>query len=140
MVDEIWKPIKNYENYEISNYGNVRSNNYRSHNKLLKRVIANTGYYVVGLYKNGNGKQFFVHRLVAEAFIPNNNNLETVNHIDENKLNNYVDNLEWCSRGENAYKYNINRPFSKEHKEKISKSIYKHWEKRYARKKEGVLS
>ena len=115
MNKEEWKPIKEYENlYEISNYGRIRSldrkiYHYASKNKLqLKRgkiikPINNGKYYVITLSKNGKLKQYYVHKLVAQAFISNPNNLPEVNHKDENKLNNNVNNLEWCNR-----KYNCN--------------------------------
>lgn len=97
---EIWKPIKNYEElYEVSNYGNIIS---KKRGKIKKPFYHN-GYLRVELSKSGVNKKYFVHRLVAETFIENSENLEQVNHKDENKLNNYVGNLEWCST-----KYNIN--------------------------------
>lgn len=94
---EIWKDIKNYEGlYQISNLGNVKSYHKRSNGNLLKLPIKR-GYYQVGLRKNGTRKYYQVHRLVAETFIENKDNLPQVNHKDENKLNNNVDNLEWCT-------------------------------------------
>lgn len=99
---EIWKDIKGYEGfYQISNYGNVKSLNYRrtGNEKLMKPILQPTGYLCVMLYKPL--KNFFIHRLVAEAFIPNPDNLPCVNHKDENQTNNHVGNLEWCT-----YKYN----------------------------------
>lgn len=112
-MKEIWKPIKNYENlYEISNLGNVKSldrviiskNGVKKliKGKINKLGLTHSGYVSVSLYKNSEQKIFRVHRLVAEAFIPNPNNLPQVNHIDENKENNNVDNLEWCSVSENG--------------------------------------
>lgn len=95
MQIEIWKPINNYEDYQISNFGNVRH-----FDKPLKPC--GKTYYCVTLCKNGTTKNYNIHRLVAEAFIPNPDKLECVNHIDENKLNNRVDNLEWMSRGDNT--------------------------------------
>lgn len=89
---EIWKDVKNYEGiYQISNFGQVRNNK-----KILKPTLKR-GYLQIGLRKNGIRKFFQVHRLVADAFISNPNKLPQVNHIDENKLNNDVNNLEWCS-------------------------------------------
>lgn len=100
MEKEIWKDIKNYERfYQISNLGNIK--NYR--NKLLQPRINKSGYNRVILHKDKHGKEFLVHRLVAEAFIPNPNNLPCINHKDENKANNCVENLEWCTQ-----KYNSN--------------------------------
>lgn len=108
-MKEIWKDIKGYEGkYQVSNLGNVKSLCYNNTkiSKLLgiyKNKNNDNGYYFTPLSKNGKPKNFFIHRLVAEAFISNPNNLPCVNHIDEDKSNNKVDNLEWCS-----YKYNVN--------------------------------
>ena len=98
--------------YQVSNLGNVRSLNYNKTKKIqhLKKVVNNKrGYLAVGLSKKGIFKIKTVHRLVAETFISNPNNLPQVNHIDENKLNNSVTNLEWCTN-----KYNINYGTRKE--------------------------
>ena len=103
---EIWKPKKDYEGlYEVSNFGRVKSlgNGKSKKSKLLKPGKNKQGYLFVIFYKNGKRKTFRVNRLVAEAFIPNPDNLPQVNHIDENKENNIVENLEWCD-----CKYNIN--------------------------------
>ena len=94
------KEVFGYEDYTIDIFGNVFS---KKSNKNICQYINNRGYKLVNLCKNGKEVHKFVHRLVAEAFIPNSHNLPFVNHIDENKLNNYVGNLEWCSP-----KYNIN--------------------------------
>lgn len=98
---EEWKNVIGYEGlYEVSNKGNVR--NVRR-NTLLKLSKTNYGYIQVHLYKNGIRTGLRVHRLVAEAFIPNPDNLPQVNHKDEDKTNNNVTNLEWCT-----VKYNTN--------------------------------
>ena len=98
--DEIWKDIKGYEGlYLVSNLGDVYS---CLSNKKLKPGSDN-GYLKVNLCKNNKVKQFTVHRLVALAFLPNENNYPCVNHKDENPRNNNVNNLEWCT-----YKYNNN--------------------------------
>lgn len=101
---EIWKAIEGYEGlYEISNYGRVKSLDRIGHGgrklkgRILKKAKNKDGYFVVDLDSHGKRKQFRVHRLVATAFIPNPNNYPCVNHKDENKLNNNVDNLEWCT-------------------------------------------
>ncbi len=94
---EVWASIKGYEGlYEVSNFGNVRSLKYGKI-KYLKPAKNQKGYYLVSLYKNGEVKSHSVARLVAMAFIPNPNNYPQVNHKDENKTNNKVENLEWCN-------------------------------------------
>lgn len=98
MKKEIWKFIN--QNYQISNYGNFR----RVYEDKIRniRTYENTrGYLKVRIYEHSKYKQKTVHRLVAETFIPNPKNLPCVNHIDGNKHNNMVENLEWCT-----YKYN----------------------------------
>ena len=107
-MEERWKDIEDYEGlYEISDHGNVRSLNYgrTGKTKLLKPMKNNRGYLFVGLHKDGECKNKFVHRLVAEAFLPNPLNLPEVNHIDEDKTNNVCTttncNLEWCTSSYN---------------------------------------
>ena len=96
-------PVVGYENlYEVSSYGNVRRKMKDGRVRPLKLVICKTGYLVVTLCNKGQ-RVVKVHRLVAEAFIPNPNNLPEINHKDENKMNNCVENLEWCTS-----KYNCN--------------------------------
>ena len=114
MVEEIYKPIVGYESsYEVSNYGNVRSldrvtdgidkwdRDFRIRGKQIKPWVAGTKYPTVELSINSKGKSYLVHRLLAIAHIPNPDNLPYVNHIDGNKLNNHISNLEWCTAGEN---------------------------------------
>lgn len=106
-MQEIWKDIKEYEGlYQVSNIGNVKSLNYHQTGKerILRLGVNRGGYLIVQLCKNGKRKPLRVHRLVLMTFNPINNmdKLE-VNHKDENKKNNNLDNLEWCSRS-----YNIN--------------------------------
>lgn len=119
MEKEIWKPVVGYEGfYEVSNIGRVRSLDRISpsfHKKfnvvryfpvkgrILKQRVCPLGYCEVRLCRGGVLKAFSVHRLVAQAFIPNPDNLPQVNHIDENPSNNCDWNLEWCD-----CKYNIN--------------------------------
>ena len=102
---EQWKSIAGYEGrYEVSNLGRVRSLNYNhtGRAKILKPADNGEGYLFVVLCKDGICKNMKVHRLVASAFIQNPLNLETVNHIDEDKTNNDVSNLEWMSRTDNV--------------------------------------
>lgn len=104
MEDKNIKWINGYEGlYQIDIYGNVYSckRNTAKGGKLIPQVTS--GYFRVALSKNGIIKRCFVHRLVAEAFRPNPNNYPQVNHKDENRQNNCVDNLEWCTQ-----LYNVN--------------------------------
>ena len=98
-MQEIWKPIPGYEDlYEVSNKGQIRSICKRYKNKgNLKQRPNNKGYMYVTLCRKGDQKTVNVHRLVALTFIENPNNLPCINHKDENKTNNHVSNLEWCS-------------------------------------------
>lgn len=103
---EQWKPIVGYEGlYEVSSLGRIKSLNYHraGKEKILKPEKERNGYLRVGLWKNGKQKMFYVHRLVGEAFIPNPEKLPEINHKNENKANNAVENIEWCDR-----RYNIN--------------------------------
>lgn len=101
--NELWKDIKDYEGlYQISNLGRVKSLRFGKE-KILKYGKSGKGYFFVNLCKNGEYKSYIVHRLIAKAFIPNPENLPEVNHKDENKQNNCVENLEWCT-----HKYNNN--------------------------------
>lgn len=126
MKEEIWRPVKNYEGwYEVSSYGRVRSldrvvvySDGRKclwKGKILKIRKDNVGYLYCILYKNTRHKTSKVHRLVAQAFIPNPDNLPVINHKDEVKTNNRVENLEWCTQS-----YNINYGTRNE---KVSKSV-----------------
>lgn len=97
-MSETWKVIHLNTNYEVSNLGRVRNKK----GLLLKPQKTEKGYLRVDLSKDGKTKHYKVHRLVASAFIPNKNNLPQINHKDENKQNNRVDNLEWCTHKENT--------------------------------------
>ena len=116
---EIWKDIKGYEGlYQVSNYGRVKSlsrlkKNFNVNTKTMDTIIlpekirkpqlTRYGYYRIGLTKNSKQIYYSIHRLVTEAFISNPDNLPQINHKDENKTNNEVTNLEWCTA-----KYNGN--------------------------------
>ena len=109
MTEEIWKDVVGYEGlYQVSNLGRIKNNKGKIKAYFLKRE----GYLSTHLYKNGKETPVYAHRVVAEAFIPNPENLPQVNHKDLNKKNNNVDNLEWCSRKENinhAIRNGVNR-------------------------------
>lgn len=106
-MKEIWKDIKGYKGlYQVSNKGNVKSLNYRrsGEEKIKKPKVNRNGYLRVKLHRDGNCKTLLIHRLVLMTFAPiDNMDKFDVNHRDENKKNNNLDNLEWCDR-----KYNNN--------------------------------
>lgn len=141
-MQETWKTIKGYPNYEISNLGNVKSlsritrnakcSGYKRKERLLKQFSNKKGYLMVKLYSEKNkSKSITVHRLVAQTFIPNPNNLPQVNHKDENKMNNSVDNLEWCT---NEYNHNYGTAKERVLKSNINNGLYKKMAKRMAKK------
>ena len=99
-MEEIWKRIEEFPDYEISNFGNVISSKGRSR-RAIKSFSNPEGYKFVYLYKDNKKHPIQVHRLVASYFVDNPNNLEYVNHIDESKSNNICSNLEWCSSSYN---------------------------------------
>lgn len=105
-MKEVWKDIEDYEGlYQVSNHGRIRSLGHDTWHtgRILKPHLDGKGnYYVICLHKNKTLKHCLVHRLVAQAFIPNPNNLPCVNHKDEVKTNNRADNLEFCTISYNA--------------------------------------
>ena len=133
MASEEWKDIKfkdtdgkEYDftgRYQVSSYGRIRSLNFGGRKGkigILKEHFSKDGYVVMHFRWEGKRKNFRVHRLVAHMFIPNPDNLPIVNHRDECKSNNHIDNLEWCT-----YKYNSNyslRPCSEEARAKMSEA------------------
>lgn len=104
MVEQ-WEKINEYDNYSVSSYGRVRNDKYNGRIKRL--TITKDGYRQVRLSKDGEAKTFLVHRLVAEAFIPNPDNLETVDHIINVREggDDRADNLQWLPRASNASRY-----------------------------------
>lgn len=121
LENEIWADIKGYEGlYQISNYervkglkrdGFVKSKNVQNHpikEKILKGGVSSTGYKCFTACKNGIKKHVFYHRVLAECFVPNPDNLPQVNHIDGNKLNNNLSNIEWVTAQENMIHARVN--------------------------------
>ena len=128
-MEENWKPITGYENkYEISNFGRVKS--YAQANRQGRTTYGHLdkkGYRTVFLYdKPQHGTWFKVHRLVATAFLENPNNYPEVNHKDENKSNNYIDNLEWCTNLYNSRYGTKNQRAAEKNRccETTSKKVY----------------
>ena len=112
MIEEIWKDIEGYGGvYQISNLGNVKSLERIVYHpdgrvqvrkeRIMSKRESTDGYYMAKLNVNKKSKSIAIHRLVAQAFIPNPNNLPEVNHIDTDRKNNKVDNLEWCTHIDN---------------------------------------
>ena len=142
MDKEIWKDIEGYEGlYQVSNFGKIKSlpkfinNNskskkigYYSKEKILKPFYNPKGYLLIKLFKNNKNYTKKIHRLVAQAFVPNLNNLPQVNHKDGNKQNNKVNNLEWCTNKENqihAWQHNLQkRRIGKDNP--LSKKVYQY--------------
>ena len=127
MKEEIWKDIEGFEGlYQVSSFGRVKSlpkkweisNNFGTFwvvkdERMLSPVISNKGYYVLSLVNNKRKKQFRVHQLVAKHFLENNNNFNCINHINGNKLDNCISNLEYCSHSHNqkeAYRLGLKQP------------------------------
>lgn len=117
-----WRQVKGYEGlYDVSENGDIRS--LFRYKKTLKHSVTRTGYHSVELHKDKSGKRMLVHRIVAMAFLDNPDNYNQVNHKDENKSNNCVNNLEWCDA-----KYNMNYgtgPQRRRNSTDYSKPIYK---------------
>lgn len=100
-MTEIWKDVDGYDGlYQVSNFGRVKSFKHKTP-RILKAKAHTGGYLRVELYGNGQADGRFIHRLVAQTFIPNPENKPTVNHIDGDKTNNRIENLEWATQHEN---------------------------------------
>ena len=133
MKNEVWKDIPDYEGlYQVSNLGRIKSLNFNKtgKEKIMKPRTGNR-YYMTALWKNGIRKDYLLHRIVAETFIPNPENKPFINHKDENCFNNSINNLMWCThkenmnwgtRNERISKANKGKVIPKNIREKISKS------------------
>ena len=109
---EFWSTIKDYPNYEVSSLGRVM--NIKT-GRIIKPAPLKNGYFIINLCNDKGIKSVFVHRLVAEAFILNPENLETVDHINGDKSNNSVNNLQWMTQADNVRKA-LNKPVSQHYK------------------------
>ena len=109
-MKEKWKNISGFSNYQVSNLGNIKS---KKTDHILKQQLNEKKYCVITLFDDNRKKRTLrVHRLVANAFIENSNNLPQINHKDGNKQNNYINNLEWCNNSYNqkeAYRIGLKK-------------------------------
>ena len=124
-MNEMWKPVKDYEGlYEISSLGRVKNLNYRGtgKEKILKNTECSNGYLVIGLVKNGKLKTFYVHRLVAEAFIPNPEDKSCIDHINTIRNDNRIENLRWATHEENSNNPLTKKKMSENHREQIGEN------------------
>ena len=103
MKNEVWKDVVSYEGlYQVSNLGRIKSLNFNGTGKeKIMRPRTGNRYYMIALWKNGIRKDYLLHRIVAETFIPNPENKPFINHKDENCFNNSINNLMWCTHKEN---------------------------------------
>lgn len=141
--NEIWKDIKGFDGlYQISNLGNVKSlkRKYRKNEIFIKKYENKNGYIFVVLSKNNISKNFLVHRLVAKAFIPNPNNYIEINHKNEIKDDNRVENLEWCTRKYNINYNNLNKRINRINRKDLSKRVYQYdLDNNFIKKWESVM-
>ena len=115
----IWKDIPNFEEkYQASTKGEIRN---KKNNKIVKQYVNNKGYYTISLYINNKQSRYNVHTFIAKTFIKNSNNLPLINHIDGNKLNNNIENLEWCTS-----KHNIKHAYDNGLKKGYRKKVYQY--------------
>lgn len=120
-MKEEWKQIKEAPDYFISNYGRIMSKKINYYNRIMKsKKSRKTGYLQIGLMVDGKRKFFLVHRLVLSNFKPiDNMGTMEVNHKDENKQNNYIENLEWVTSKENCNYGTRNQRLSEQHSVKV---------------------
>lgn len=130
LPNEEWRDVVGYEGlYQVSNLGRIKgqprvtsfgNRQKRIPLRILRPLVSKRGYYVVGLSRDGVTKNHNIHRLVAEAFIPNPHKKRVIDHIDTNRLNNSIDNLRWCTDKENS-----NNPITKEKNRRNCKAMWK---------------
>lgn len=149
---EIWEDVSGYEGlYQVSNLGRIKRilfiNNkiIKTEEKILKCQVSKKRRVYVSLYKNNKRKNCMVHRLVAQAFIPNSDNLPQVNHIDGNSKNNNANNLEWCTAKYNckhAYENNLSKlkKYNEKNKKRIVRNDGKIFDSAYSASKELNVS
>jgi len=148
MKEEIWKDIYGFNGkYQVSNFGRIKSligwngKKYIQRTKILKLVLQNVNIKYKRYVVRMGGKNYRVHQIVAQAFIPNTNNYKVVNHKDFNALNNKMENLEWCSQEYNI-KYSViherNKCYYKYDKEKATNMFIKGYSAKYIGMKLGV--
>jgi hypothetical protein len=103
LYNEEWRQINGFKDYYVSNFGRVANFNYRNTGKriLMKTFTTKAGYYQIALVNNGKRIKKYIHRLIAEAFIPNPQNKPEIDHIDTNRKNNSINNLRWATKIEN---------------------------------------
>lgn len=102
MEIEIWKKIEGYRKYEVSSFGRIRSITNTGKIKILRPQANKKGYLRIWLSEKGIKKRFLIHRLIAQAFIPNPHGKKEINHIDFDRSNNHISNLEWITHKENC--------------------------------------
>ena len=129
MISEVWRDVLGYEGlYQVSNLGRVKSLSRKAgyvflREKIMKPTLGKNGYFSVILSFNMKTKRVYIHRLVAEAFVPNPNGYSYVNHKDECKTNNVSWNLEWCTHNYNLNYGTHNKRLSESKKDKHTKPI-----------------
>jgi hypothetical protein len=146
MENEIWKGVIGYEGiYLVSNFGNVKRKNYNSfgvnkkyknENYFLKPYDNGKGYFRIKFTVNNKSRRVMLHRIIAEAFIENPNNYNTVNHINGIKKDNRIENLEWCTQTENvrhAVRLGL-RKITEKLSNSSRKTMYMILERRYGKK------
>ena len=115
----IWKDIPCFQGkYQANTNGEIRN---KKNNNIIKQYINNKGYYTVTLYRNHKSSRYNVHTLIAKTFIKNNDNLPLINHMDGNKLNNNINNLEWCTS-----RHNIEHAYNNGLKKGCWKRVYQY--------------